>query len=459
MPSLFTMRLAAPVASLSGARIDTASDSLPIPTRSMIAGIMGAALGVGYGQPNVLQKLQDTIRLAVVVHREGTITRDYQTVRMDSAHMTGPMWWHDGHRVGVMERKGEKPERSITGERPLTCDYDATVVVELLAGAPFTVEEILNALRRPAHPLGIGQRSCIPSQPIAGEPLDAPTLIDGVALVGAGTIYLPAECVATGGFGDLYVSIPAGRDWATRQHGGSDTYVVRALCIGWKRIVMFSIQMDIDVLAAARAVSLSHTARHHVDMLLKTIITEALGGPVVRPWSLHRETGPVATVIGYSAIPLAEIETRLGTALPAVRAAVKTIHGHALPPVEAGQKFRFSIRLCPTIRITPSKDGSRAHGEQDAFLVAIERGGKNIDRERVYTRYLIERISGAIVDRAKLTRFRLETITRPHRFLPSAKTIVEAHRRLGKTCRDGRCQLRRSAQRSARPCRENPAAA
>ena len=227
MPSLLTMRLAAPVASLSGPRIDTASDSLPIPTRSMIAGIMGAALGVGYGQPNVLQKLQDTMRLAVVVHREGTITRDYQAVRMDLAHMTGPMWWHDGHRVGVMERKGGEPERSITGERPLTCDYDATVVVELLAGAPFTVEEILNALRHPAHPLGIGQRSCIPSQPIAGEPLDAPTLIDGVALVGAGTIYLPAECVATGGFGDLYVSIPAGREWATRQHGGSDTYVVR----------------------------------------------------------------------------------------------------------------------------------------------------------------------------------------------------------------------------------------
>src|SRR5262249_25807951 len=169
MPSLFTMRLAAPIASLSGPRIDTASDSLPIPTRSMIAGIMGAALGVGYGQPNVLQKLQDTMRLAVVVHREGTVIRDYHTVRMNLPHMTGPMWWHDGHRVGVMKREGGEPERTITGERPLTCDYNATVVVELLPGAPFTAEEILDALRHPAHPLCIGQRSCIPSQPIAGR--------------------------------------------------------------------------------------------------------------------------------------------------------------------------------------------------------------------------------------------------------------------------------------------------
>jgi hypothetical protein len=108
-------------------------------------------------------------------------------------------------------------------------------------------------------------------------------------------------------------------------------------------------------------------------------------------------------------------ETRLGTALPAVRAAIKTIHGHALPAIEPGQKFRFSIRLCPTIRITPSKDGSRAHGEQDAFLVAVDRGEKNVDRENVYTRYLIDRFSGAIVDGAKLTRFRLEKMIRPHR--------------------------------------------
>ena len=40
---------------------------------------------------------------------------------------------------------------------------------------------------------------------------------------------------------------------------------------------MFSVQVDIDVLAAARAVALSHTARHDADMLLKTTLTEALG--------------------------------------------------------------------------------------------------------------------------------------------------------------------------------------
>jgi CRISPR system Cascade subunit CasD len=228
MTNLFTMRLAAPIASLAGPRIDTVGDSIPIPTRSMITGIIGAALGVSYDQPNLLQELQDTMRLAVVVHRAGTVIRDYHTVRMALPHMTGPMWWNDGHRLGVMERAGGDQDRTITGERPLTCDYDATVVVELLGGAPFSVEQILKALRNPIFPLSVGQRSCIPSMPIAGAPLKVTTLVEGVSTVGTGTVYLPAECVPSARLDDLYVTIPAGREWISRQHGGSDTYVVRS---------------------------------------------------------------------------------------------------------------------------------------------------------------------------------------------------------------------------------------
>jgi hypothetical protein len=180
-------------------------------------------------------------------------------------------------------------------------------------------------------------------------------------------------------------------------------------------INMFSIQVDIDVLAAARVVTLPHTAKHDIDMLLKTVLTEAFGGAVVRPWSLHRQAGPVATVLGYSAIPVADIEMRQGMALPSIRSAIKAVYGHALPVLTAGQKFRFSVRLCPTIRVTPSKDKSHAHGEIDAFLVAVQRGETNINREGVYTRYLTERLKGASVDSTKLTRFRLEQMSRPHR--------------------------------------------
>ncbi len=180
-------------------------------------------------------------------------------------------------------------------------------------------------------------------------------------------------------------------------------------------IIVFSIQVDIDVLVAARVATLSHTAKHDVGMLIKTVLTEAFGGAVVRPWSLHRQAGPLATVLGYSSVPVADIESRLGMALPAIRSAIKGLYGHALPVLAAGQKFRYSVRLCPTIRITPSKDKSHPHGEIDAFLVAVQRGETKIDREGLYSRYLIERLKGASVESAKLTKFRLEKMSRPHR--------------------------------------------
>ena len=178
---------------------------------------------------------------------------------------------------------------------------------------------------------------------------------------------------------------------------------------------MYSIQVDVDVLAAARVVTLSHTAKHDLDMLIKTILTEAFGGAVVRPWSLHRHSGQIGIVIGYSVIPVADIEMRLKMALPSIQTAINAVHGHALPSFAKDQSFRFSVRLCPTMRITPSKDKSHAHGEIDAFLVAVQRGEKNIDREGVYARYLAERLKGASIERTKLTRFRLLEVTRPHR--------------------------------------------
>jgi hypothetical protein len=191
--------------------------------------------------------------------------------------------------------------------------------------------------------------------------------------------------------------------------------------------MMFSVQVDIDVLAVARAVALSHSAKSDLHLLIKMALTEAFGGAVVRPWSLHRQAGPVATIVGYSGTSITEIEQRLGLALPSIRATIKAVHGHPLPALAAGQKFRFTVRLCPTIRITPSKEKSHPHGEIDAFLVAVQRGETNIERQGIYTRYLVERLGGAAVEHATLTRFRLEQMSRPHRG-PSAPASGAAQR-------------------------------
>ena len=52
-------------------------------------------------------------------------------------------------------------------------------------------------------------------------------LEQAVATVTAGITYLPADA-STATFGDIYATIPSGRDWRSRQHGGSTVYRVRA---------------------------------------------------------------------------------------------------------------------------------------------------------------------------------------------------------------------------------------
>jgi hypothetical protein len=48
-------------------------------------------------------------------------------------------------------------------------------------------------------------------------------------------------------------------------------------------------------------------------------------------------------------------------------------------------------------------------------LVAVDKGETNIERGMIYRRYLGDRLQGAEVNLARLTSFRLERMTRPHR--------------------------------------------
>jgi hypothetical protein len=142
--------------------------------------------------------------------------------------MKGPMWWHDGQQLGKMVRKGEDKERAVPAERPLTCDFAATAIVELPDGAPFEAAAILAALREPVFPLGFGQQCCLFSEPVAGAIVEGVgNLEQAIAAVTPGTIYLPADA-STGALGDIYATISAGRDWKSRQYGGSTVYRVRA---------------------------------------------------------------------------------------------------------------------------------------------------------------------------------------------------------------------------------------
>jgi CRISPR system Cascade subunit CasD len=222
----FTVRLRAPLMALQGSRIDGEPQSLPIPTRSLLTGLFGSALGYERGDHVKLQALQDNMRVGVVVHCAGAEISDYQIADLAKPHMRGPMW---SSGTSVAKREGSQTEGLRPQHRPYLADADMTAVIELGAGSPAMAQDIISALDQPVHPLFIGRSSCPPASRLAGRILDATSLEAAVLQVARdhpGEIYLPAE-TATPSWGDMPVSIPGRRDWSSYRHLGADLYITR----------------------------------------------------------------------------------------------------------------------------------------------------------------------------------------------------------------------------------------
>ena len=224
--TFLTIRLLAPFMALQGPRIDGEPQLLAIPTRSLLTGLIGSALGYGRGDHEKLQALQDSMRVAVVVHRNGAEINDYQIADLGKPHMRGPMW---SSGTGIVEREGSQITGLRQQDRPYRVDADMTAVVEVREGSLVAAEQIQAALDQPARPLFIGRTTCPPASRLAGRIIDALSLEAAtlqIAQAHPGEIYLPAE-VATPSWGDLPLSIPGRRDWVSFRHAGADLYVIR----------------------------------------------------------------------------------------------------------------------------------------------------------------------------------------------------------------------------------------
>ena len=172
---------------------------------------------------------------------------------------------------------------------------------------------------------------------------------------------------------------------------------------------MFQIQTDINMTAAARHVAQFFPRRAISDpgYVIKTILTEAFGGPVLRPWALRAQRQQHAVIVAYSSKPIDEITSRLGLALPSVRTCVGEVFGYPVPALAKEQRLRYTVRLCPTIRSTN-------RGETDAFLLAADMVSPNagLTRDAIYRLYLAERLAGVRLDTCRLEGFQLHAMVR-----------------------------------------------
>ena len=222
------LRFRAPMAAFGGEAVDARGVIRRFPARSMLTGLLGNAMGWERSMYAELQRLQDRLIYGAADRSETETARmtDYQTAQLNKADRA---WTTRGRPVG---RAGGPA--TYAGAHQRWRDYHVDMRVEVVvrfentSDSP-TIEELACALERPARPLFIGRKACLPSAPILAGYVDAPDARSAlVSLVPSNEVWRGAwpESEGVGG-SDRVRSLTEERDWTAGLHVG-----MRRVCEG-----------------------------------------------------------------------------------------------------------------------------------------------------------------------------------------------------------------------------------
>ena len=224
------LRLCAPLAAFGGEAIDARGVIRDFPAQSMLTGLLANALGWTRAMTREHQTLQGRIVFGALWEQEmaseGRMT-DYQTA---SIHKDDQAWTTRGAPAG---RAGGAVTYAGSHQRwrDYLADLRLSVVLRLDPDdAPPILDEIAAALMRPARPLFVGRKACLPSAPIFEGWIAAPDIraaLSGIASPGATGLraFWPASEGAEGAL--RTVDVTDERNWTTGLHGGA-----RRVCEG-----------------------------------------------------------------------------------------------------------------------------------------------------------------------------------------------------------------------------------
>ncbi len=159
------LRFEAPLASFGGEAIDARGVIRDFPAQSMLTGLFGNALGWTRAMKAEHQVLQDRIVFAAAHDEDPDLRRvtDYQTAQLGKADRA---WTTRGMPMG---RAGGA--QTYSGAHQRWRDYHSDLRLSLVvrldpAESTPTLEQLADALKRPARPLFLGRKPCLPSAEI-----------------------------------------------------------------------------------------------------------------------------------------------------------------------------------------------------------------------------------------------------------------------------------------------------
>lgn len=228
------LRFDAPLMSFGAVVVDERNPTWRFPTRSMLTGLLGNALGWDHRDTARLEALQERLRFAARWDAEPEPLTDYQTVDLSQPFLIDTGWTTRGKRE---DRKGGT---AATGTHIRYRDYWAngvmTVAVALTGEAHPTLDEIEQALRSPARPLFIGRKPCLPAAPIllgrrTAAGVKAALMAEPLAEIGPRhrPERIPALWPLEEGEGAQREALYDWRDWRNNIHLGEHRYAVGLL--------------------------------------------------------------------------------------------------------------------------------------------------------------------------------------------------------------------------------------
>ncbi|HEY8031176.1 MAG TPA: type I-E CRISPR-associated protein Cas5/CasD [Methylocella sp.] len=222
------LRLEAPLLAFGGVTIDHVGITRDFPAQSMLTGLLANALGWERTEWEKHQALQDRLVFAARRDRaeESGLLTDMQNARLEKNDKGWTTWGvpegRDGASYGAPHRR----------RREYHMDARVMVALRLEPGpAAPDLDSLAAALERPARPLFIGRKPCLPSAPVLWKKfVAAPTAHDVLLSMenGADTRVKRMRAIWPIGEGpedgeDVFriIDLPDLRNWRTGLHGGA----------------------------------------------------------------------------------------------------------------------------------------------------------------------------------------------------------------------------------------------
>lgn len=203
----------APLMSFGGPAVDQVGNTFHFPPKSMLTGLLGAALGYSRSEHQKLQQLQDGFTYGVREDRPGEVIEDFQTVDLKAPWMAG-MWNNGKYQTGDDVRETDKRREIL--HKQYIADAVYTVILDPI---DLPQSELVGALRRPNWPLYIGRKSC-GAGPLCPERVDCETVrgaLKEIDLHPDAKMQNQYRIWAEGGDSRSIYGI---RDWESRIHAG-----------------------------------------------------------------------------------------------------------------------------------------------------------------------------------------------------------------------------------------------